>query len=521
MNIRKFFTKKAVIVSVIILGLGGFAAAKFFGGPAGNDILTDVVRRQDIRRTILATGQVTSETDLQLSFKISGIVTSVNFKVGGMVIAGQIIATLDQKDQQAALTTARGSLAAAKANYQKILDGASSEEIQATQAAVNTAEVSLANSEDALARTIAEQDVLVANAYRTMLNTGLAAIPASTNFNSASPVISGTYTGTETGIYNITTRGNYFDVTGLEDSGSIYVSTTAPKSLGTKGLFVQFPSSYAAQNDSWTVEIPNNKASVYIVNYNAYQAALQTRSSAVQTDGAAVVSAKALVSQRKAELDLKKAKARPAELAAAAAQITSAEGQVQTALAALENTVVRAPAGGTITTVDVKVGELAAALAQAFILQNVKDLYLEANISEANISGIKIGQPVELTFDSFGADRVYEGKVQFLEPASTVVSGVVNYKIKASLGKLPEIRPGMTANMKILTDEKKAVLAVPQRAVISRGAEKFVRVITDPANAVAFREERVETGLAADGGLVEIKTGLAEGQMIVTFINKD
>lgn len=101
------------------------------------------------------------------------------------------------------MTTARGSLATAKANYQKILDGASSEEIQAAKAVVYAAEVSRANSEDALAQTIAEQEVLLANAYRTMLNTGLTAIPAPTNLNSANPAISGTYVGTETGTYTI------------------------------------------------------------------------------------------------------------------------------------------------------------------------------------------------------------------------------------------------------------------------------------------------------------------------------
>ena len=169
---------------------------------------------------------------------------------------------------------------------------------------------------------------------------------------------------------------------------------------------------------------------------------------------------------------------------------------------------------------DVKVGELATALKEAIILQDVSNLHVEANISEANIASVKVGQQVDTTFDALGLDRKFSGKVEAVDPASTVVSGVVNYKVTVQVDKLDEIKPGMTANLTILTGEKKGVLAVPTRAVLSKADNsKVVRVVTDPKTK-AYKEVVVTTGMEADGGLVEVLSGLNEGEEVVTFIKQ-
>ncbi len=91
--------------------------------------------------------------------------------------------------------------------------------------------------------------------------------------------------------------------------------------------------------------------------------------------------------------------------------------------------------------------------------------------------------------------------------------------VKASLpNDVSEIKPGMTANMTILVGEKDNVLAIPQRAVISDG-KKNVRVIDNDKNKT-YHEVEVQTGMEADGGLVEITSGLNEGQEIVTYIKQ-
>ncbi len=496
-------TKKFIFGFLAVLFLGYVFFGR--GDSTAKDILTETVKTQDLKQTVLATGQVTSQTDLSLSFKVSGRVGRTLAKVGDKVKEGQVLANLDQNDQAARLTQARGALKQAEANYQKVLSGASSEEVQVAQ-------VTLDNAKSTLDITKKQQQVLVDNAYKALLNSGLSAIANPGNTGDTGVTISGVYNDTQTGSYKIavysTGSGLRYQVSGLENMDGLIDLT--PRPLGTRGLFVQFSSASVPTNNSWTVSVPNTQASTYVTNLNAYNSSLQTQASAISAAENAVASAQA-------SLDLKRAQARPADLEVAQAQVLSAQGQVQAASADLENTLLRAPASGTVTKVDIKPGELATAQKESIILQDVDNLHIEANISEANIVSVKQGQAVEITFDSLGADRKFFAKVSQIDPASTVVSGVVNYKVTISLDKFEEIKPGMTANVSILTGERKSVIAVPQRAVVEKDGKKTVKIVTDPKTKV-FREQEIKTGMEADGGLVEIVSGLSGGEEVITFV---
>ncbi len=496
--------KKKSIVFALVLILISYNVIKNKNKPNA-DIQTDTVKKQDLKQTVLATGQVTSTTDLALSFNSAGTVARVNVVVGSKVKNGQVLASLIQGSQAAAYTQAQGALAQAQANYQRVLDGSSSAEVRVAQ-------VTLDNAKQSLENTIKQQATLVQNAYQTLLNTGLTALPGSGNSGSATASISGTYTGSNIGSYQVmiyaTGSGLRFQYSGLETgSGIVDIS---PQPLGTLGLYIQFSTTAVPTNNSWTVSVPNTQASTYVTYNSAYLASLQTQSSAVSAAQNAVASAQAA-------LELKKQQATPAELKVAEAQVLSAQGQLQAAAANLENAIIRAPADGTITSVDVKPGELASASKQVIILQDVDNLHIEANISEANIASVKPDQKVEVSFDALGTDRKFNAKVSAVDPASTLVSGVVNYKVTISLDKLEEIKPGMTANISILTGAKEKVLTVPLRSVINQNGKKYVRVIKDSVKKT-YEQKEVTTGMEADGGLVEIQNGLSEGQEVVTFI---
>ena len=523
---RRFFTKKLIIETIVWLVIGiavfGIVSAMKSGNPA-EDLVIERVQKHDLVQTVLATGQAVSETDLNLSFKVSGVVKSLNARVGEVVSAGEILASLDQGDAVANLTSARGSLVAANANYQKIFEGASSEEITLAQRAVETAQVTLDNAQKNLDETTAQQEVLVRNSYSALLNGDLSARVGTIYDNSLTLTVSGTYQGDVEGQYRITLlptgNGNnyYYQITGLENYIGL-VDRGLEQSMGEKGLYITFGTSGILSSiNVWTIDIPNKNSSSYVTNHNAYQSALKTQVAVSASAQATIATAKANLAQQQAQLDLKRAQARPADLEAARAQVLSAQGQVQSAQAVLENTIIRAPITGTITRVDIKIGELAPALSQVIVLQDVTNLHLEANISEANVALVAIGQSIEVTFDAFGPDVKYKANVRFVEPASTVISGVVNYKVIAGMEEKTEIKPGMTANMIISTAERQNVIAVSQRAIITSGNKKIVRIITDPVQKT-YEDREVQTGLLADGGLIEILSGLEEGEEIVTFI---
>lgn len=505
-RIKNWSLTRKIIYSVILIVLILVVYGIFKPKDNSANITTDTAKIINLKQTVLATGQVTSNIDLDLSFFGSGVVRSMKVKVGDEVKTGQILATLDQGNELGALTSAKGAVAAAEAKYQKILAGASNEEIKLSQ-------VALDNAKNDFERVKLQQKVLVENAYNAMLSNNLVAVPSNSSIESVeAPTISGTYEGGVEGDYVLSIpEPSSFVTAGIETSTG-KISSSTPIKLGTKGLFIQFPSNFNSNsNTQWTISIPNKKSSTYVTYYNAYQSALKTQDSALGV-------AQALIDQREAELSLKKATARSVDLDLAKADILSAEGQLQLASANFEHTILRAPANGTITKVDIKIGELAQALKNVISLQDVKNIYLEADINEANITSIKLDAPIDITFDAFGAEKVFKGKIIKIDPSSTIISGVVNYKVTANIIDAPELRPGMTANMTILVGEKNNILSIPSRAILKdKTGKKTVRLITDPKTK-EYKEIEVTTGMEGDGGITEIINGLKEGEEIVVLI---
>jgi len=505
--IGKWAKKKRFYAILIILLIIGFVVLR---PKVNTSIVVDTVKLQDLESTVLATGDITSSTDLSLSFNSTGIVKSMQVKVGDKVYKGQTLATLDGGTLYGSLQSAQGSLQAAKARYDKLMAGTSNEEI-------NLAQVALKNAEDDLVNTKNQQNLLVTNARKSLLSGGLAvALDSNTNAGVA-PTISGTYNGVAEGKYIINTyntgSGAYFNITGLSGGGD-QINNNTPIPLGSDGLYISFPSGFSASTNAiWVIDIPNKKSSSYLTNLNALDTALETKTKTI-------AGAQAVVDSKVAELAVKKAAARTFELDLAEADVLSAEGQVQSASASYNNTILRAPARGTIIQVYPKLGELAEMQKEAIVLQDVDNLYLEANINESNIIKLEKGQKVTFSIDSFGPNASFEGKVFHIDPGATTNDGIVNYKIKISIAKADKrIRPGMNADIKILISKKENVLVAPKLSLVERDDKTYLRVITD-TETKKYEEREVVTGMKGDGNLIEIVSGVKDGEAIAV-INKN
>jgi multidrug resistance efflux pump len=255
----------------------------------------------------------------------------------------------------------------------------------------------------------------------------------------------------------------------------------------------------------------------YQTSVTSARTTASTAITTLTTYSQAVRTAQANLDQAKASLALKQSPARPEDISIAEAQVQSAQSTVSNAQVNLANTVIRAPIDGTITQVDIKIGEQAQALKEVMKIQNVAQLHTEALVSEADIAYVEVGQTIDNTFDALGPDKHFTSTVLTVNPASTVISGVVNYKVTGSLENIPGVKPGMTANMVIRVAEKADALVIPSSAIVNKNNTKVVRVITDPKKKT-YSEVTVTTGLEADGGLTEITSGLTEGQEVVTYM---
>ncbi len=218
----------------------------------------------------------------------------------------------------------------------------------------------------------------------------------------------------------------------------------------------------------------------------------------------------------KAQLAEIKAYARGEDIILSQAALDSVRSQIN-------DSIIKAPIDGTITKINYEIGEQTTQN-EATISMLVQNNYeIEVDISEADIAKVNLNNPVTITLDAFGDDVEFNGKVYFIEPAETVIQDVIYYKVKIEFDinsneykkNIANIKSGMTANVIITTNKKDNVLLVPSRAVIQKNGEgKHVRVLV---NGV-IEEMAVVTGLRGDEGMVELLSGVNEGDDVVTLI---
>jgi HlyD family secretion protein len=335
MKIRTFFTKRKIIWTIVILLLLFILWFLFGRGANTNNIQTGVVKLQDIQKTVLATGQVVSSTDLDLSLQSSGMISKVYVKEGDVAHAGQLLAEEDTSDLVSQLHNAEAGLTIAKQ--------------QASTAKSNLENVT------------AEQNTLVANAKNTLLNSTPMALVIGDNNGYDAPTVSGTYTCDQEGTYDLktyySTSGISVSYTGLEQGS--FLLTDVPRPMGKCGLFLSFDKTKSLQAGiEYNVNIPNKNAPNYNANQNAYQLALTTKEQTIN-------GAQAVLDQANASLTALVTAARPEDVATAQAQMDNAEGTVQIARAAYENTIITAPNDGTIVSVAITPGQIATANAPA------------------------------------------------------------------------------------------------------------------------------------------------------------
>lgn len=174
---------------------------------------------------------------------------------------------------------------------------------------------------------------------------------------------------------------------------------------------------------------------------------------------------------------------------------------------------IRAPIAGTVASVTTQEGEtVASSFTTPTFATIIEDGALEliALVDETDIGGVQVGAPATFTVEAW-PNREYTARVERIAPKGTVISGVVNFEVMARIENPDEaLRPDMTANISIRTDERQA-LVVPDSAIVRDDAGRYVWVDAD--GGPVRREVSVGTRAA---GYTEVRQGLAPGDRVLT-----
>jgi HlyD family secretion protein len=196
-------------------------------------------------------------------------------------------------------------------------------------------------------------------------------------------------------------------------------------------------------------------------------------------------------------------KAVQAQLNVAKSLVASNEAQVKQYTAGLkaanldfEHTKIVAPVDGVVVARNVDVGQtVAASLAAPTLFQIAQDLtrmQVDTNVSEADVGRIQVNQPATFTVDAYRG-RIFKGVVTSIRKAPINVANVITYD--AVIGVSNEdlaLFPGMTANVKILVNQRKDVLRVPNAALrYHAGSETGPSAVASTGRKGALPEKAV------------------------------
>lgn len=172
-----------------------------------------------------------------------------------------------------------------------------------------------------------------------------------------------------------------------------------------------------------------------------------------------------------AELDARQAAydLAAAELKTAQATLAQREAQLASARVDLARTEIRAPVDGVVIKRSVDVGQTVAASLQApelfVIAKDLRDMQVETSIDEADVGRIRLGQRATFTVDAFPG-RTFAGEVKQVRQAAQTVQNVVTYTVLVTANnESGQLMPGMTANVRIVTDTRESVLKVANAAL--------------------------------------------------------
>ncbi len=213
--------------------------------------------------------------------------------------------------------------------------------------------------------------------------------------------------------------------------------------------------------------------------------------------------------QQQYEAQLAAARQNYAGIQTARSAAEAAQAQVAQAEKAIRDAVVYAPISGYVSERPADVGEYVTTSSKIATIVRTNPLRLRIDIPEQFISVVQTGQSVSVTTSAY-ADRSFAGRVARISPNVAPTSRTLTVEAEVDNGQ-NLLKPGQFATVRILLPQGQSAVLIPVRAV--RTAENTSRVFV--VNNGRAEERVVQLG-QAEGDLVEIKSGVREGEVVAT-----
>ena len=219
------------------------------------------------------------------------------------------------------------------------------------------------------------------------------------------------------------------------------------------------------------------------------------------------------------------------ELAAAQDNLEVVRDGASRSNASASNTLVRSTISGIILDIPVKVGN-SVILSNTFndgttiaTVADMSNLIFRGNIDETEVGRLKPGMNMEITIGAM-QNVNFDAALEYISPKATEQGGANQFEIKAAVtipsegsvgdtpaSSIPLIRSGYSATAKIVLEEARNVLTIPEAAISFSGDSTFVYVVKGGEDGPQYERRAVETGLS-DGINIQILSGLKADEQV-------
>src|SRR5471030_2280638 len=221
------------------------------------------------------------------------------------------------------------------------------------------------------------------------------------------------------------------------------------------------------------------------------------------------------------------------EVDVATANIQMAQAQLARAQADLDNSVIRSPIDGVIIKRTVDLGQtVAASFTTPTLFQIAQDLtkmQIDTSVSEADVGALKDGQAARFVVDAY-PDKEFDARMRQFRLAANVVQNVVTYNVVLDVDNSEELlKPGMTAQVRLLVGNRQQVLRIPTAALrfrlsdeeIEKQAKKDKAAAAKAGSASASASAVADTPPPEDDAAFRSKSELARSFKIYTIDDKN
>ncbi|MDS0525110.1 efflux RND transporter periplasmic adaptor subunit [Clostridium sp. SHJSY1] len=201
-----------------------------------------------------------------------------------------------------------------------------------------------------------------------------------------------------------------------------------------------------------------------------------------------------------------------AETSVNALAVTDAENQLNSVNEQLNKMTVTSPISGIVITKNNNNEDIVQLGKPILTIVDPASFKVKVLVDELNILKVKVGQLAEIKFNAVD-DKKFEGVVEEVSQASTIVNNVTTYEVIVSIKNSQDIKIGMNANVNILVENKGNVLTIAKDALIEKEGKKYV-MTSNKGEESSENTSESEVNKKSDSNLIPINTGVENGEYV-------